>query len=76
MREEKGVVQVKSLSNQLALTTGLNKVEAGLSLATDENLELEYFLCTTVKLPVPALLWKATIIFAHSLQQVFLLDTS
>jgi hypothetical protein len=58
------------MSNQLALTTGLNKVEAGLSLATDENLELEYFLCTTVKLPVPAF------IFAHSLQQVFLLEAS
>jgi hypothetical protein len=51
----------------LELETGLNKPE-GLSLATDKNREFEYFLCTTVKLPVPALLWKASIIVAHSLQ--------
>jgi hypothetical protein len=46
----------------LKLETGLNKPE-GLSLATEIG-----SLSTTVKLPVPALQWKASIIVAHSLQ--------
>ncbi len=50
----------------LTVLTVFDKV-GGVSLATDRNLVFEYFLCTTVKLPVPALLWKATIIVAHSL---------